>query len=272
MSTARWAAALRAEESGRADRLFVDPLAAVLAGDEGRAALAASVRANPRHDATAAFLAIRTRYFDDLCRRSAGAGIRQVVTLAAGMDARAFRLGWPEGTVVYELDYPGLLQSKDEILARVRAVPRCRRVAIGTDLKQPWTAALEEAGFSVDEPTLWLAEGVLYYLIRDDVVALLESAFRLSACGSRLGADLVSESYLTSPLTQPALAVLAERDMGGRFGTDEPESFLAETGWNAEVRQPGEDGVSHGRWPHPLVSRDRKDLPHAFLVAARKRT
>jgi O-methyltransferase involved in polyketide biosynthesis len=66
IQTARWAAAQRARESERQDRLFFDPLAAALAGEEGRAALQLSEKYNPRHEATASYVAIRTRFFDDV--------------------------------------------------------------------------------------------------------------------------------------------------------------------------------------------------------------
>src|SRR6516165_7536734 len=98
IETARWAAAQRARESERPDRLFFDPLAAALAGEEGLAALQLSEKYNPRHQDTANYIAVRIRFFDDIAQEGAARGLRQIVLLAAGMDARAYRLSCPDGT------------------------------------------------------------------------------------------------------------------------------------------------------------------------------
>ena len=96
--TANWVAAARAEESRRADRLFDDPLAEQLAGEAGFSWL----KANP-HAATT--LAIRTRFFDDfLAEATLRYGIRQVVIIASGFDMRSWRIEWPEGVRLFELD------------------------------------------------------------------------------------------------------------------------------------------------------------------------
>ena len=111
LETARWAAAQRARESERPDRLFSDPLAATLAGEEGLAALRLSEKYNPRHEDTASYISIRIRFFDDIAQDAVARGIRQIVLPAAGMDARAYRLAWPEGSVFYELVHGVLLAS-----------------------------------------------------------------------------------------------------------------------------------------------------------------
>src|SRR3712207_6704512 len=113
--TSRWVAAARARESQRPDRLFDDPLAVALAGPEGFAWLDDMERAQPWGQ-PALYAVVRTRFFDEfLLRASWGAGARQVVLLAAGMDARAFRLGWPPGTRLYELDRPEVINAKDAV-------------------------------------------------------------------------------------------------------------------------------------------------------------
>jgi methyltransferase (TIGR00027 family) len=111
-------AAARARESERPYRLFDDPLAAALAGPEGFAWLE-RMEPVPRFGGPALYVVVRTRFFDDFLLYACwGAGVRQVVLLAAGMDARAFRLNWPPGTRLYELDRPEVLAAKEEVIAR----------------------------------------------------------------------------------------------------------------------------------------------------------
>jgi methyltransferase (TIGR00027 family) len=270
-TTARWAAAQRARESQRPDCLFSDLLASSLAGQEGTTALELSEKVNPRHAETAAYIAIRVKFLDDFMVQLASEDIRQVVLLAAGMDARAFRLGWPAETSVYELDHPELLEMKAEILNREGAEAACRRVVLGADLRQDWAACLEQAGFHPSEPSIWILEGLLYYLPEESVHRMFQQISKLAAKGSGLGADLVSQSTLTSPWMQAALNQMEKSGFAWKFGTDDPEGFFERYGWNAEVRQLGEEGASFGRWKSPVVPRTQKELPRTFLVAAHKK-
>jgi hypothetical protein len=133
--TARGAAAQRARESERPDRLICDPWARALAGEEGFAMLELFERRHPRiwDDAAQACVAIHTRFFDEIARRISGEGVRQVVLVGAGMDTRAFRLVWPVGTSLYELDRSELLDLKEEVLRRAGAQAGCRRVPLAVD-------------------------------------------------------------------------------------------------------------------------------------------
>lgn len=266
IATARWAAAQRAQENDRDPPLFVDPLAAVLAGEFGREALRRSRDANPHHEATAAFLAVRTRFLDEVALRAAHGGIRQVVLLGAGMDTRAFRLGWPDGVALYELDQPDLLEEKASLLRDAGAAPSCRRVAVPADLEGDWPSALTGAGMSPGRPTAWLLEGLLYYFDSAGAERIVGLLSRLSAAGSVLGADLVSAAYITSPSTSAALGQMARQGFPWRFGSDEPEAFLARHGWRARVLQPGDPGADYGRWRRPVPPRDRTDVPQMFLA------
>jgi methyltransferase (TIGR00027 family) len=266
--TALLVAAARAREHERPDRLFSDPYAAALAGEEGTGLLAdverdsGDTRSNP-------YLSIRVRFFDDLLLQAvSSAGTQQVVLLAAGMDTRAFRLPWPAGTEVYELDRPGVLASKDAILESMGALPRCTRHRLDVDLAQPWGQALQDAGFDRHAPSIWLAEGLFQYL--DDVAALhvMSQAAQLAAAGSVMGANLVSAAFLVHPATQAFRDVFARLGAPWQWGTDEPEAFFAQYGWRATVTIPGEEGANFGRWPWP-VTRD-PGTPRVFLVTARR--
>lgn len=275
--TSRWMAAARAREGERPHRLFFDPLAAKLAGPEGFAWLERTepaTRLGERADpllGPGLYVVVRTRFFDDfLLRACRDGGARQVVLLAAGMDARAFRLPWPPGTRLYELDRPEVLVAKEEVLARLGARATCERCAIGVDLVEgaSWTRALLDAGYEAREPSVWLAEGLLFYLTEPSVHALLDAVGGLAATGGRLGADLVGGELLTSPVMRPLLEALARLGVSGRFGTEDPEGLFAGHGWEAEVFQPGGLGANYGRWPYPVMPRGIKGVPRLFLVGA----
>jgi methyltransferase (TIGR00027 family) len=274
--TSRWIAAARANESARPDRLFNDPFAAALSGGVGAtspyqpapAALdAATLRAIQAFGVP--YLAIRTRFLDDLLLRAVAEGVRQVVILAAGMDARAFRLPWPDGTTIYELDRPEVLAAKAATLAG--ALPRCRWQTVGVDLAEPaWPEALAAAGFDPREPSAWLVEGLLMYLEEATVRDLLRAVAALAQPGSWLGADLMGAAPFRSPLLRPWLALFAAQNAPLRFGTDTPETLFAETGWQATVAQPGDEDANYGRWSFPVVPRGLPGVPRSFLVAARR--
>lgn len=163
--TSRWVAAARARESQRLDRLFDDPFAAALAGPEGFAWLDELERVQPWGE-PALYIVVRTRFFDVfLLRASWGAGARQVVLLAASMDTRAFRLGWPPGTRLYEVDRPEVIDAKDAVASSAGAHPTCERQTIGVDLEQPsWSDALLSAEYEAQEWSVWLAEVLLFYM------------------------------------------------------------------------------------------------------------
>lgn len=266
-------AAARARESDRLDRLFDDPLAAALAGPEGFAWLdnmepvAWLGGLGPE-----LYIIVRTRFFDDfLLRVCRSTGTRQVVLLAAGMDARAFRLDWPPQTRLYELDWPEVLATKDTIITHAGAYPTCERRTIGVDLSIPsWSRALCDAGYQAHEPSAWLVEGLLFYLAEATVHALLSTVSVLAAIRSWIGVDLASRDLLTSPTMGPLLGAFARRGVVGRFGTNDPEGLFARHGWEAEVIQAGEPGANYGRWPYTVMPRGVPGIPRLFLVRAQR--
>src|ERR1700722_8915513 len=113
--------------------------------------------------ATWSYLGSRTKWFDDFITAS-GVDVMQAVVLAAGLDARAWRLPWKPGSAVYEIDQPAVLAFKTETLRSHDAEPACRYIPIGHDLRQDWPKALCNNGFDPHQPTAWLAEGLLPYL------------------------------------------------------------------------------------------------------------
>ncbi|MHC0429677.1 class I SAM-dependent methyltransferase [Streptomyces sp. O3] len=263
--TAQWTAAARALETERADRLFADRYARTVADGIGFELLDRYAGAG-----TVPFLAIRTTYLDLAIGRAVrDQGIRQVVFLAAGMDTRFYRLPWPDGTTVYELDRPALLDAKARMLAdEPEPVGRERRT-VAVDLTQDWTGALKEAGWRADEPTLWVVEGLLFFLPETAVRTLLRTLAQHSAPGTVFLGDVISRAALDNPLSRPFLKALEADGNPWLFGTEEPERLLADCGWAAvEVRQPGEEGADFGRWPYPVAPRETPGVPRSFLFTA----
>ncbi len=269
--TSRWMAAARARESERADRLFDDPLAAALAGPEGVAWLE-HMESAARSSGPGLYPVIRTRFFDDFlldaCRRL---GMRQVVLAAAGLDTRAFRLNWPPQVCLYEMDLPEVLDTKEDVIDKAGAKPNCERCTVRVDLSQEtWPEALLDAGYRPERPSVWLIEGLLFYLTRGAVHGLLEKVGALTVTGSLLGLDVMNRGLFFSFIAWPQQAALARRGAPGRFGTNDPEKLMAHHGWEADVTQPGEEGANFGRWPRPMVPRWVPGFPRSFLVSARR--
>jgi methyltransferase (TIGR00027 family) len=138
-----------------------------------------------------AAMAARTRYFDRFFADAAEAGIRQAVILAAGLDARTYRLDWPSDMVVYEIDQPQVVEFKRATLAEFGAAPTAELRAISIDLRDDWPAALRAAGFDPTAPSAWIAEGLFGYLPPEAQDRLLDAVTELSAPGSRLGSEAV---------------------------------------------------------------------------------
>ncbi|WAJ46153.1 class I SAM-dependent methyltransferase [Mycobacterium sp. Aquia_216] len=138
-------------------------------------------------------ITVRTRFFDEFFTDATKAGIRQAVILASGLDTRAYRLDWPTGTVVYEIDQPQVIAFKTDTLAGIGAAPTADRRTISIDLRGDWPAALREAGFDITQPAAWSAEGLLPYLPPEAQDRLFDHITALSAPGSRLATEHVSD-------------------------------------------------------------------------------
>jgi methyltransferase (TIGR00027 family) len=134
-------------------------------------------------------MAVRTKFFDEFFLDATSAGIRQAVILASGLDARAYRLPWPDGTTVYEIDQQQVIEFKSRTLAELGARPTALRRAVAIDLRDDWPTALKAAGFDPERPSAWSAEGLLGYLPPDAQDRLLDTITELSAPGSRVATE-----------------------------------------------------------------------------------
>ncbi len=233
--TALWVASMRATEAARPDRLHDDPLAA--------AVVATAPSIPPAPPGAAEFMAIRTRFYDNFLAD----GPLQVVVLAAGLDARAFRLPWSPGTRVFELDLPELLAFKSELIATVGVVAACSRVVVPVDLRDDWVTALTTAGFSPEQPTAWIAEGLLQYLGELDKKRLLDTIAGLSAPGSRFAFDHMDTSADDRASVADTLDRI--RSMGAEFVATvaDPAGWLTAHGWSVTVDRVPALAVVYGR-------------------------
>lgn len=255
--TALGVARVRAEEGRRPDRLFDDPYA--------RAFLDAVPGAFPEEPTTAeghaklgalaslgaAFYfhgVIRTRFFDDYLLAACAAGCLQVVLLAAGLDTRAFRLDWPPGVRLFEIDLPEVLTFKEKVLDGQGAVQRCERAVVPADLREDWTTWLTAAGLRPSEPTAWLVEGLLIYLSGEEAVRLLAAVGQLSAPGSRISferGDIADAALLTEARQMPAMDEYTALWKGG-LGEAAPD-WLARRGWCTQTHDLAAVAASYGR-------------------------
>jgi len=255
--TAKVMAATRAVETQRPDALFTDPLAAKLAGKE---AIEAAIPLLEEYEKQGRpFASVRTRFFDDFLNKYSQ-HIRQIVLLGSGMDTRAFRLNWPNGTHVYEIDQSDVILYKESILTGI--IPNCNRYSICADLKESnWVNLLLEQGYQPSEPSIWLLEGFLYYLNPKQVENLLTNIRNLSASGSYFGADVIN-SIICNGSDEWSKYWLSS--------CDNPESFFAAYGWRASAIQPGEEEAAFGRFTYQFPPRNIPDAPHIFFVVAVK--
>jgi methyltransferase (TIGR00027 family) len=142
------------------------------------------------------YMACRTAFFDQFFVDATRAGIRQAVILAAGLDARSWRLPWPDGTTVYELDQPRVLEFKSSTLAEHGAKPTCNRVAVPVDLRHDWPTALQQAGFDPSAPSAWSAEGLMPYLPAAAQELLFDRVHGLTVAGSRVAVEALGPKFL----------------------------------------------------------------------------
>ena len=267
-ATAVGVARVRALETAREDPLFRDPLALAFATAGGLGP--DSPRPEPVDEAdrrrrlgVTFSIIIRTRFLDDLLDQAAAAGVRQVVLLGAGMDSRAFRMDWPEGTRLFEVDTAEPLDFKASVLREERAVPRCERITVPVDLREDWPAALAAAGHDRTLPTAWIAEGLLIYLPEEAVERLVGLIGEQSAPGSRMGLTLGSRGVV-SRFAADALPGTAA-SMWVSEMPDDPVAWLAAHGWAAAAHTLRDRAAAYGR---PLTTEPRGDEGPGGLIHA----
>lgn len=208
-------------------------------------------------------MTVRTRFFDDFFINAANAGVRQAVILASGLDTRAYRLPWPAGTVVYEIDQPQVIAFKTNTLAGIGAAPTAERRTVAIDLRDDWPAALRQSGFDVTQPTAWSAEGLLPYLPPEAQDRLFDHITSLSAPGSRLATEHVPDP---NAFTDERMQRITERWRSAGFDLDAGDLFyrgersvvvdyLTEHGWDVAAHAVRELYAHNGfEFPEEVVA------------------
>jgi methyltransferase (TIGR00027 family) len=263
-ATATMVAAARALASREPDALINDPYAEGLVREVGidffTKLVDGTLAAGDADDEGVAnlmttMMAVRTRFFDDFFLNSARDGLRQAVILASGLDSRAYRLPWPDGSMVFELDQPQVIEAKTAAMRRLGATPTCERRTVAVDLRDDWPAALRAAGFDPALPTAWSAEGLLVYLPPEAQDKLFDDITALSAPGSALATEYHPDGGAS--MTERAAAVSdAWGDHG--FQVNLPDLFytgerravvdhLTEHGWQVTAATRADMFARYGR-------------------------
>lgn len=225
------------------------------------------------------YQAVRTHFFDAFFTDAATAGVRQVVIVAAGLDSRAYRLDWPAGTVVYEIDLPKVLQYKTETLADHGATPTADRRPVPVDLRHDWPQALRDAGFDAGRPTAWLAEGLLPFLPASAQEALFASIDALSGPGSRVAVENFGVDAAKRREAEERWQVRrAKREARGEDtsfnpfdlwfedeGRPECAGWFTAHGWATTTVTARDEGLRLGRAPHP----DEAPFTNSFVTATK---
>ncbi len=292
--TAVMVAAARARETDSSEPLIHDPYARILVTGAGTGGWEKFLdptmqdrisTADPEAAALFAnmlsYQAVRTHFFDTFFTTAAAAGIRQVVILASGLDSRAYRLSWPQGTVVYEIDQPKVLGYKAATLAQHDVVPTAERREVAIDLRQDWPAALKDAGFDPARPTAWLAEGLLMYLPADAQDRLFDQIGELSAAGSRISVEAVRHhdeerrarmrerwEKMADDLGIERTVDIADLTYNDPHRADAGEWFNAH-GWTASATVSTDEMRRLDRWVD-VPDQDVQDGFSTFVVAQRR--
>jgi methyltransferase (TIGR00027 family) len=238
-STAVTVAACRAFESVRLDAWFHDELARHVVTNAGMPpALSRGL---------VAWVAVRTRFLDEVVKNAVADGVGQVVIVGAGLDSRAYRLGLPRDVTVFEVDHADVLSMKQRLLDEIEMISTCRRLVVVADLvDDDWAALLADTGWASARATLWIVEGLLVYLTHDERSRLLKRLTASSGPGSVLGATLSTRTdNLAHPLWHPADAT-------------DPVEWLLECGWRAQVQTMADASDEFGRPVSPELRTSTK--------------
>jgi len=226
------------------------------------------------------YQAVRTHFFDAYFADAVATGIRQVVLLAAGLDSRAYRLDWPAGTTVYEIDLPKVLDYKAETLAGHGAKPIANRRAVPVDLRHDWPQALRDAGFDATQPTAWLAEGLLPFLPGAAQEAMFASIDLLSGSGSRVAVEIFGVDEEKREEAEKKWAQLrAKREARGEDtsfnpfdlwfddeGRPECGDWFAAHGWTTRSVNARDEALRLGRPPQS----EERPFANSFVTASKR--
>ena len=219
-----WTAVFRGWENARPDALFRDPYATRLAGERG-ARIAREMKFGTRH--TWSWIA-RTYVVDQMIREQIAQGADMVVNLAAGLDTRPYRMPLPSSLTWLEIDLPGILDYKEEILGTERPVCTLERIRLDLANVSARRAVFAELGRRAKR-ALIVSEGLIIYLSREEVAAL----------ATDLAGPPSFQRWILD-LASPALLRLMHKKMGSqleqagaplKFAPEEGPDYFLPHGW-----------------------------------------
>jgi methyltransferase (TIGR00027 family) len=226
-------------------------------------------------------MGVRTRFFDDFFMAAANEGIRQAVILASGLDARAYRLPWPTGTTVFEIDQPQVIEFKTATLAELGATPTADRRAVPGDLRDDWPAALRAAGLDPTQPTAWSAEGLMPFLPPDAQDRLLDNITALSPAGSQLATENLRGA--SDGVQKMADRMRAVTDQWREYGFDvemtdlwyagdrnDVVEYLSTHGWATAATSVPDLAAAYGLSLPPAANDDEENLRSLHYVTAKR--
>jgi methyltransferase (TIGR00027 family) len=281
-STATMVAVQRAlsHREGLIDDRYAEPLVRAVDVDFFNRALDGEIDwqdVDPRFDPRRAAegMAVRTRHFDRLFTDAAAAGVRQAVILASGLDARAYRLPWPKGTTVFEIDQPDVIEFKKRTLAELGAQPTADRRAVAVDLRNDWLKVLLDNGFDPKQPTAWTAEGLLIYLPSEAQDLLFDRITELSAPNSRVATEHIPD---TDVFDDEQTKLISERlkqhghdiemsELIYRGERSHVVEYLTDQGWDVSAETTREAYAANGfEFPEDLAIGFFADLSYVSAV------
>ncbi|MEB3983574.1 class I SAM-dependent methyltransferase [Mycobacterium sp. 663a-19] len=296
-ATALGVAAARAAETESENPLISDPFARVFldaagdgmwnwfaAPDLPAEITEAEPDLKPRMLGMVDYMAVRTSFFDQFFLDATRSGVRQVVILAAGLDSRAWRLPWPDGVTVYELDQPRVLEFKSSALRECGAQPKCEAVHVPVDLRHDWPAALRQAGFDASAPSAWSAEGLLPFLPAAAQELLFERVQALGAVGSRVAVEAPGPDFLVPDAIakrretmqrvrevmarlEPQREIPEVQDLWYLEPREDVDAWLRRHGWAVTVTPAEELMARHDRRPPPNIE---DAAPKTLFVTAER--
>ena len=183
--------------------------------------------------------------------------------LASGLDARAYRLPWPAGTTVYEIDQPQVIEFKTTTLADLGATPTANRRAVAVDLRHDWPAALRAAGLDAAQPTAWSAEGLLPFLPPEAQDAAAGQHRRAQRPGQPVGHREPADASSAVPKMADRMHEATDQwrehgfdvemtDLGMPATAHDVVEYLNTHGWTATSTPVTELSAAHGLSPRAL--------------------
>ncbi|CAI9116752.1 OLC1v1017986C1 [Oldenlandia corymbosa var. corymbosa] len=248
-----------------------DPLAELLAGETSLRTTYEKIKKdclNNAREISGVILAVRTLWFDsklEAALNSFAGGAAQIVLLGAGMDTRAYRLSYLKESKVFEVDFPEVMQTKATILQAaagsttkdqhpVMTAKSLSRVA--ADLRDnDWLQELQKVGFEPEQNTVWILEGILYYLSYSDATEVL----KIIAESCKLAHTVLLADFMNKQSTALCSSIF-------RFYCDWPEQLLPTLGFSdVKLSQIGDPDAHFGLLHDPLNLFNRlRSLPRSL--------